>query len=139
NITHDYGTPGIYTVAIRGDFPKIRFENSGDRQKILSIEQWGDIAWTSMWKSFQGCSNLELNATDTPNLSSLTSLDYMFQNVTSFNSNIGNWNVSNVQSMTNMFTGVTLSTANYDALLNGWSSQALQTGVTFDAGNSQYC
>ena len=38
-----------------------------------------------------------------------------------------------------MFEQVTLSTANYDALLNGWDTQTLQSTVTFSGGNSQYC
>ena len=32
-----------------------------------------------------------------------------------------------------------LSTVNYDATLTGWSSQSLQSGVTFGAGDSNYC
>lgn len=41
--------------------------------------------------------------------------------------------------MSNMFRGVTLSTANYDALLNGWAAQTLQNGVPFHGGYSRYC
>jgi len=37
-----------------------------------------------------------------------------------------------------MFNGVTLSTPNYDTLLQSWSTQNLQSGVTFSGGNSQY-
>jgi surface protein len=40
--------------------------------------------------------------------------------------------------MNGMFTGVQLSTANYDGLLNGWSQLTLQSNVTLDAGYSQY-
>jgi len=40
--------------------------------------------------------------------------------------------------MDSMMAGVTLSTANYDALLSGWSARTLQTGISFDAGNSTY-
>jgi hypothetical protein len=40
--------------------------------------------------------------------------------------------------MKEMFDGVTLSTANYDSLLQGWAKLSLQNGVTFDAGNSLY-
>ena len=29
--------------------------------------------------------------------------------------------------------------ANYDALLKGWSTQTLQSGVTFSGGKSKYC
>ena len=38
-----------------------------------------------------------------------------------------------------MFRGVTLSTPNYDALLQGWNAQTLHTGVYFNGGNSKYC
>lgn len=41
SITHDFGTIGVYTIQIRGDFPRIYFNNSGDKSKILSIDQWG--------------------------------------------------------------------------------------------------
>lgn len=37
-----------------------------------------------------------------------------------------------------MFSGVTLSTANYNNLLEGWSALPLQYGVNFDGGNSKY-
>jgi hypothetical protein len=37
-----------------------------------------------------------------------------------------------------MFTGVTLSLNNYDALLNGWANQTIKTFVVFNGGNSKY-
>jgi hypothetical protein len=40
--------------------------------------------------------------------------------------------------MKNMFTGVSLSTSNYDAMLLNWSQLPLQSGVIFDAGNTHY-
>jgi hypothetical protein len=40
--------------------------------------------------------------------------------------------------MSEMFTAVTLSTNNYDSMLVSWSQLPLQSGVVFDAGNSQY-
>jgi hypothetical protein len=42
--------------------------------------------------------------------------------------------------MNGMFLGVTLSTPNYDSLLNGWASLggSLQSGVLFNGGNSIY-
>jgi hypothetical protein len=41
--------------------------------------------------------------------------------------------------MGSMFLNVTLSTANYDALLIGWASQPLSINVFFNGGNSKYC
>ena len=47
--------------------------------------------------------------------------------------------MSSVTAMHSMFSGVTLSTANYDALLTGWSAQTLQSSVVFSGGSSKYC
>ena len=71
-------------------------------------------------------------------VSGVTNMHAMFSGATSFNQDIGGWNVSGVTSMHSMFSGATLSTANYDALLIGWSALDLQTGVTFHGGSSQY-
>src|SRR6056297_3549274 len=46
--TVTFPDPGIYRVEITGDFPRIFFAGSGDRRKILSVEQWGNIGWSSM-------------------------------------------------------------------------------------------
>ena len=263
DVTHDFGVSGTYTIRIQGSFPSIYFNASMDRQKILSIDQWGTIGWSSMYRSYNGCTFVQVSASDSPDLSGVTSMEAMFegagsvnanlnswnttnvtnmnslfatsnfngdisswntanvtniggmfatnpafnqdlsgwdvssatdasgmfsgatsfnQNIggwntggladtsgmfsfatnfnqdisgwdtssvgdmtamfayaTSFNQNIGGWNVSAVTDMTSMFDGVTLSTNNYDLLLAGWSAQALQPGVVFSAGNSQYC
>jgi surface protein len=104
SITHDYGTAGTYQVAIRGYFPRIYFEGLGDRLKILSIDQWGDIAWTSMEESFYGCENLDYNATDVPDLSGVFSLKSMFSECTNFNGNIGSWDLNNITTMDYMFS-----------------------------------
>jgi surface protein len=72
------------------------------------------------------------------NVSNVTNMRFMFRGASSFNQNIGNWNVGLVLNMTEMFWGVTLSRANYDALLMGWSSQTLQPNVNFHGGNSKY-
>ena len=58
---------------------------------------------------------------------------------TSFDQDVGSWNVSGVSDMTQMFSKADLSTENYDSLLNGWSGHSLQSGVPFGAGSSQYC
>ena len=64
SVTHDFGTPGTYTIRIRGTFPRIYFNGSGstglgDSRKLISIDQWGTISWTSMEYAFSGCYNLQ--------------------------------------------------------------------------------
>ncbi len=65
-------------------------------------------------------------------------MDHMFYQATRFDRNIGNWNVGHVTDMENMFLGATLSTPNYDALLTGWESRAVQDNVIFHGGGSRY-
>jgi len=72
------------------------------------------------------------------NVGKVENMRSMFDGAASFNQNVGNWNISNVTTMLSMFYGVTLSTSNYDAILNGWSAQSVQSGVSFNGGNSKY-
>ncbi len=104
------------------------------------ISSWNVSNVKDMSYMFNGATafnngGVALNWSDT---SSVTDMRYMFLSATAFNQNIGSWDVSSVTNMTNMFNGVTLSTANYDALLIGWDALELQDNVTFGGGNSQY-
>lgn len=105
--TITFPEPGEYKVAIKGTYPRIYFNNGGDKLKILTVEQWGSIAWTSMAAAFYGCANLTIPATDAPNLSGVTDMSHMFANATSFNNPVNHWDVSNVTSMLRMYWGAT--------------------------------
>lgn len=126
SITHDYGTAGTYQVAIRGDFPRIYFNNVGDKEKILSVDQWGDIAWASMERAFRGCSNLAGQAVDVPDLSSVTSMSIMFARCSAFNQDISSWDVSNVEIMYGMFGNA----SSFDQDISSWDVSS----VTFMGG-----
>ncbi|MEO9482936.1 MAG: BspA family leucine-rich repeat surface protein [Ekhidna sp.] len=121
NITGDYSITflgdGIYEVSISGDFPRIYFnQNHEDRLQLLSVEQWGDIAWTSMAGSFWGCSNLVINAEDNPDLSGVSSMAHMFRENANFNHDISDWDVRGVASMSNMFR----LASNFNQNISGW-------------------
>ena len=119
--THIYTTAGTYTVSITGTFPRIHFNSSGDRLKLQTIEQWGNIVWSSMRNSFAGCSNLTYRAIDAPDLSVATDLTGMFSGCTGFNGAIGNWDMSNVDNMSAMFFGA--SSFNQD--LSAWNTSSV--------------
>lgn len=103
NAIHTYAVSGTYTVSIIGDFPRIFFSTSGDKDKILTIQQWGNNTWTSMGGAFSGCSNLQGNFVDRPDLSGVTDASAMFSGATVFNHYIGDWDVSNVTDMKSIF------------------------------------
>ncbi len=135
DITHTYAFAGTYTVKITGQFPRIYFNNTGDKQKIVSVEQWGSNAWTSMAFAFYGCSNLELNATDIPDLSNVTAINDMFRGCTAFNGEVSNWDVSHVQVMGSVFRDCPL----FDQDLSAWDvsnvtdfSAMFQNDVSFN-------
>ncbi|WP_299120935.1 BspA family leucine-rich repeat surface protein [uncultured Tenacibaculum sp.] len=98
-VAHTYTSPGIYTVKITGYFPHMRFAGPN----IRTVEQWGDQEWENMYSFFRNAENLVIKATDTPNLSKVTDMSYMFYKATNFNSNINNWDVSSVKNMNAMF------------------------------------
>ena len=131
NPTHTYTSPGTYMVQIRGDFPQIFFNFSGDRDKIMTIEQWGDIAWTSMEAAFRGCTNLTHNATDEPDLSGVTSLSFMFAHAQNFNGSIGDWDVSTITNMSYLFWNA--SSFNQD--ISNWNTASVtnMNGIFADA------
>jgi hypothetical protein len=125
-ITHTYASAGTYTVKISGDFRAIYFNNGGDGDKVLEIQNWGNIAWNvpantngAFRNSFYGCNNLELTATDSPDLSAVTTMYYMFNGATSMvgNSSLNNWNTSNV----NNFLGTFQSCIVFDRPLSNWN------------------
>ncbi|MFA9370505.1 MAG: BspA family leucine-rich repeat surface protein [Labilibaculum antarcticum] len=103
---HTYATAGVYTVKISGTFPAIFFNGEGDKDKIKIIEQWGDIEWHSMSSSFYGCANLRIkDGIAPPDLSKVTSMEFMFSNAISLDADLGAWDVSNVVYMGNAFEG----------------------------------
>ena len=118
-----YGAAGTYTVAITGTFPRIYFNNGGDRQKLLEVKQWGTGAWTSMANAFYGCNNLHVTATDAPNLAGVTSLAAMFRGATSFNESINHWNTTNITSLSQTFYGTTT----FNQPLDNWNTANVTT------------
>lgn len=152
-------TPGIYRVEITGTFPRILFNSGSERLKILTIEQWGNIAWSTMQNSFSGCANLTYNATDSPNLAGVTDMSQMFTScsklvgnasmnnwstatvtdmtslfnlATLFNGNIGNWNTSNVTNMSQMF----FNNDNFNQNIGNWNTIKV-TNMTFMFGRTK--
>ncbi len=119
----DFDHPGEYIVKVLPQgFEAICFGLSqdityGDQQKLLEVQLWGGITWKSMRNAFYGCENMQITASDIPNLTEVTQMNKMFSGCKAFNSNINNWDVSNVQIMTSLFSDC----ENFNQPLNNWN------------------
>ena len=148
-------------------FNRIYFNNTGDKDKLLQIRNWGNVAWSTMQNAFYGCSNAtSISSFVSPNLSSVTNMSRMFRNcssvttldVSGFNTanvtnmvqmffrctdlvdaiGIENFNISSTTDLSSFLEDTTLPAARYDTLLIGWAAQNVQNNVPFHGGNSQY-
>ena len=169
-ITHIYSTGGEYTITIDGICIKFGFGFGDlDAFKLLSISTWGNTIIDPVnYRSFMYCTNL--TSVGNLDVSGFTSGWYMFSGCTSFNQDISHWNISNFKYTNNMFSGCTsfnqnlaswdisslhsgfsaamfentaLSTTNYDAILNGWSTldvgeTKIPTSVYIGFGTTKY-
>ncbi|WP_198137130.1 BspA family leucine-rich repeat surface protein, partial [Sphingobacterium spiritivorum] len=85
---------------------KIRdLQQNPERLKLTDVLQWGTAQWTSMGTMFLGCSNLNITATDVPDLSKVTDMSSMFDRCTILTgpANINSWNTAKVTSMRGLF------------------------------------
>lgn len=121
DLTHTYATSGNYFVTINGTFPRIvNSQAAATHNNLIAINNWGNIKWESMNSAFDDCINLENNQIkDTPDLSNVTDMRFMFDNAGSNASyflikNIDKWDTSNVTLMNSMFRSSSYSPASPD-------------------------
>jgi len=103
--THTFPSAGNYVVKISEVFPRIYFNGNGDRRKLLEVQNWGNIVWSNMQSAFDSCTQMDVTATDVPDLSSCVNMRDMFNGATSLvgNSSFNNWNTSAVTDMREIF------------------------------------
>ena len=78
---------------------------ASDLRRLRKVTQWGTNRWSTMRHAFLMCANLDVTATDVPDLTNVTNMSLMFAMCDSlvYNSSIKDWDVSNVTDMQAMF------------------------------------
>jgi surface protein len=137
-LTHTYDDEGIYTIKISGLCEGWRFYYEGDFAKLIDIKEWGSkfkLAGnnlTDIGGYFGSCYNLNISATNRPNLKGIRNLSDCFVDCTNLNSpNLSIWDVSNVENMSFMLNACEI----FDQPLNTWKT----SNVTNMAGMFSVC
>ncbi|MCS6982499.1 MAG: BspA family leucine-rich repeat surface protein, partial [Flavobacteriales bacterium] len=129
-LTGDYIIPVgvndvLVQVEISGLFPRISTASALGYYpprvgQLRFVTQWGAIAWGSMELAFYGSYNMDVLATDTPDLSGVTSLSHMFSQCSSLigNSSFNAWNTANVTDMSNVF----MEAVSFNQPIEGWNT-----------------
>ena len=124
---HDYGVDSIYTVAVTGSVEGYDgMNNSGDcpcngQAKLVSVDQWGKLDFSSMKYAFSFCWNLISVPNTTNGLESVTDMSFMFYGATSFNGNISDWDTSSIADMSGMFYGAD----SFNCNIGGWDTSSV--------------
>ena len=101
---------------------------------LLRVEQFGTVQWQTMRGAFSGCGNMQFAPRiDTPDLSKVIDMSYMFSGCTLFNYPLNRWNVNKVTYMSYMFSGCTF----FNQPLNSWDvSQVTNMSYMFPSCTS---
>ena len=140
-VTHQYSSTGIYNISITGGITGWKFNNQGDRLKILDVSRWGPLVINNQ-RSFFDCNNLYLTATDSLKMYTDPSWD---ENALDFvrvplgtGGNMDNWDVSGVYKMYNFFNGsqLNMSLDNWDISNVSSVGYMFATAPNFNNGGS---
>ena len=134
--SHTYGAAGNYTVTVLGDgLEYIRlYGDAVNARQLRSIEQWGGTKWTTMDGAFGRAANMVYRATDTPNLSGVTSMSSMFTGASSFDGDLSSWDVSGVTYMGAMFRDATPFNGN----LSSWDVSGVTDMINMFHGATSF-
>ncbi|GAA4445392.1 BspA family leucine-rich repeat surface protein [Ravibacter arvi] len=142
------GTWTLYAGPGSGTFYGLLNAGYSANPQLSEVRQWGDVRWTALSNAFKDYYNMNVTATDVPDLSAVTDLSGMFSgcgaltgtvafsawntshitnmagmfsSAKNFNQPIGNWNTANVTSMASMFSGCRL----FNQPLAGWNTSRI--------------
>jgi len=141
--THTYSVGGVYQVVITGALTQ--FGGYSTRPQLTRCLSFGSLGLTSLRRAFVECTNLievpdtfpsgvtdmyEMFASATSfnydiggwDVSNVTTMGYLFSGATSFNQNIGGWDVSSVDNMDHMFNGAT----SFNQNIGGWDVSSVR-------------
>jgi surface protein len=107
---------------------------------INRSNEWVTTNITSMIATFANATNFNSDISNW-DVSNVTDANTMFESAFAFNQNIGAWDVSIMTNMTNFMrfkTNLDYSSANLNAIYNGWSTLLVQPNIVINFGTIKY-
>lgn len=124
--THTYPVAGTYEVKITGVFPRIFFNNGGDRLKLLEVLNWGSVGFSNTQAgAFFGCANLSSLAAGATWSETVTVANNMFRNCTSLTQLPADMTLAALLNGSSMFHNTALT-----SLPSGMTLAALETATS---------
>ncbi|MGB3464773.1 MAG: BspA family leucine-rich repeat surface protein [Cyclobacteriaceae bacterium] len=109
----EFQDAGDYFLEITGDFP---YFSDYPKDKLVDVNQWGDIVWGSMASTFRDWPGRAFGATDIPDLSEVIDMNSMLRNARNFNGDLSQWQVGNVTNMSDLF----LDAVSFNSEIGAW-------------------
>ncbi len=113
NFETELPVAGNYFLEITGTFPHFQ---GYPTNRLTDVNQWGDIDWQSFSQTFRNWTGVNFSAEDVPDLSNVTTTFQMFFDARTFNSDVSDWEMGNVQDIGDMFRGARA----FNSDLSGW-------------------
>jgi len=104
----------------------------------IGVDKWDVSGLSDARNLFVNCTSFNGNTSGWDS-SLLVNANNMFYNCSSYNQDMSGWDINQVTNFTSFCFGVTLSTANYDALLIAWDAQGAMAFIgVAHFGSSKY-
>ena len=119
--TLTFPSAGTYTVSITDSCEGWRFNNGGDKFKILDISNWG-VFKNTVTNAFLGAVNMTCSATYA-SVNPPTTMNSIFSGCNLFNGTVQNWDVSGVSDFFGCFSGALI----FNQPLDLWDTSSAVT------------
>ena len=107
NLSHTYASAGDHAISVSGTFPNIYFNDTGDKTKVISVTNLGQVGWQTFKHAFYGCGNMTSFTSGVADTSNVTDMSIMLAscyNITSID--LSGFNTSSATNMVAMFRSV---------------------------------
>ena len=134
NTTHTYDQEGVYKIIIKGTLKGFRFNNQGDRNKLIQILNWGNMNLGNKGAYFEGAESLTDIFTPIIDLEGTSNFSKMFKGASEFNHDLSSWNTENVKDMSSMFNGA----SSFNGDVSSWDVSVVEDMSSMFNGASSF-